>query len=215
VQVHGIQSNNISACVKHFIFNNHECNRGTFSASVDERTGRELYAPAFFAAVDAGVGSVMCAFNRVNNTFSCQSDGALTGLLKRAGGFRGWVVSDWGAQHDAIASANSGLDQEMEYKADSNRTAHNTIGFGNPQFVEAINNGSVHSGKYVTLLPIATAVGGGAGGGGGRDNRCCMCCRHSRYLRWEGPTQCDMIPCTKSYLCPVLNAHASNGGTCL
>ena len=69
--VKGIQSNNLSACVKHFIFNNHECNRQTYSANVDERTGRELYAPAFLAAVDAGVGSVMCAFNRVNNTFSC------------------------------------------------------------------------------------------------------------------------------------------------
>lgn len=91
--VKGIQSNNISACIKHFIFNNHEVNRQTFSANVDERTGRELYAPAFFAAVDAGVGSLMCAFNRVNNTFSCQNEPALTSLLKKDGGFRGWVVT--------------------------------------------------------------------------------------------------------------------------
>ncbi len=53
-QIRGIQSNNISACVKHFIFNNHECNRESFSANVPERVGRELYAPGFFAAVDAG-----------------------------------------------------------------------------------------------------------------------------------------------------------------
>lgn len=62
-------------------------------ANVGERTGRELYAPAFFAAVDAGVGSVMCAFNRVNNTYNCESPDAFS-LLKdpTAGGFRGWVV---------------------------------------------------------------------------------------------------------------------------
>jgi hypothetical protein len=60
-QIQGIQSNNISACVKHWIFNNQECNRQSFSANVAERVGRELYTPGFFAAVDAGVGSVMCA----------------------------------------------------------------------------------------------------------------------------------------------------------
>lgn len=59
--VHGIQdTNNISACVKHFIYNSQETNRSIYSAIVDERTGRELYAPPYAAAVDAGVGSVMC-----------------------------------------------------------------------------------------------------------------------------------------------------------
>jgi beta-glucosidase len=85
-EIKGIQSNNISACVKHYIFNNHECNRETFSANVPERVGRELYAPGFLAAVDAGVGSVMCAFNRVNDSFACESDGALQKLLKDDGG---------------------------------------------------------------------------------------------------------------------------------
>ena len=164
--VQGIQSNNISACIKHFIFNNHEVNRQTFSANVDERTGRELYAPAFFAAVDAGVGSAMCgknarnphhnlisratserlfvrtAFNRVNNTFNCESEGALT-LLKEDGGFRGWVVTDWGAQHDSISSALAGLDQQMEWIQDANLTRYNTIGFANPEFRKALQNGTV------------------------------------------------------------------------
>ena len=78
------------------------CNRESFSANVPERVGRELYAPGFFAAVDAGVGSVMCAFNRVNDSFSCQSQSALQSLLKDDGGFKGWVVTDWGAQHDLL-----------------------------------------------------------------------------------------------------------------
>eukprot|EP00040_Diaphanoeca_grandis_P025314 m.140041 g.140041 ORF g.140041 m.140041 type:complete len:728 (+) comp30098_c2_seq1:32-2215(+) len=141
--IKGIQQNNISACVKHFIFNNHECNRQTFSANVAQRVGRELYAPAFLAAVDAGVGSVMCAFNRVNNTFACENEGSLNKLLKNDGGFRGWVVTDWGAQHDSILSANSGLDQEMEWDQDANKTRYGTIGFENAQFREAITNGTV------------------------------------------------------------------------
>jgi len=61
--VQGIQSNNISACVKHWIFNSQETNRSGMSANVDERVGRELYVPPYKAAVDAGVGSVMCSFN--------------------------------------------------------------------------------------------------------------------------------------------------------
>lgn len=61
--VQGIQSNNISACVKHWIFNSQETNRSGMSANVDERVARELYVPPYKAAVDAGVGSVMCSFN--------------------------------------------------------------------------------------------------------------------------------------------------------
>ena len=150
--VKGIQSNNISACIKHFIFNNHEVNRQTFSANVDERTGRELYAPAFFAAVDAGVGSLMCAFNRVNNTFSCQNEEVLTSLLKHDGGFRGWVVTDWGAQHDSIPSVLAGLDQQMEWVQDANFTRYHTIGFANPDFRAALLNGTVPSSRLDDMV---------------------------------------------------------------
>ena len=142
-EIKGIQSNNISACVKHYIFNNHECNRETYSANVPERVGRELYAPGFLAAVDAGVGSVMCAFNRVNDTFSCQNHGALQSLLKDDGGFRGWVVTDWGAQHDLIPSANGGLDQEMEWVENANHTRYGQPGFANAEFLAALQNGSI------------------------------------------------------------------------
>jgi len=69
--VQGIQSNNISACVKHWIFNSQETNRSGMSANVDERVARELYVPPYKAAVDAGVGSVMCSFN-VGSPDFCQ-----------------------------------------------------------------------------------------------------------------------------------------------
>ena len=80
--VRGVQSNNISACVKHWIFNSQETNRSGMSSDVDERVGRELYAPPYAAAVDAGVGSVMCSFNRINGTWSCANGASLNGWLK-------------------------------------------------------------------------------------------------------------------------------------
>ena len=93
--VTGIQANNISACVKHWIFNSQETGRTTMSAHVDERTGRELYEAPYRAAVDAGVGSVMCSFNRINgSTYSCASGGGLNQWLKGDLGFDGFVVSD-------------------------------------------------------------------------------------------------------------------------
>jgi beta-glucosidase len=145
--IKGIQSNNISACVKHFVGNNQECNRQTMSANMDERTAREVYLPAFFAAVDVGVGSVMCAFNRINDTFACENSGALGRWLKDesavGGGFRGWVVTDWGAQHNSIAAAVAGLDQEMEWVKDANFTRYGGIGFANPEFKAAVLNGTV------------------------------------------------------------------------
>jgi beta-glucosidase len=87
--VAGIQSSNISACVKHFIFNSAEANRTTMSANVAEGVGRELYLPPYAAAVDAGVGSVMCSFQRINGTFSCANGHWLTEVLKGELGFDG------------------------------------------------------------------------------------------------------------------------------
>ena len=54
----------------------------------------------------------------------------------QVGGFRGWVVTDWGAQHDSVLAANSGLDQEMEWNQGSNTTRYGQIGFANKQFKE-------------------------------------------------------------------------------
>jgi beta-glucosidase-like glycosyl hydrolase len=72
----------------------------------------ELYYPAFDAAVQAGVGSVMCSYNRVNGTYACENPTALR-HLKEVMGFQGWVMSDWGATHKSGGAANAGLDQQM------------------------------------------------------------------------------------------------------
>jgi beta-glucosidase len=103
--VKGIQSNNISASVKHWAFNSQELNRGDargspgMSSNIDERTAWELYVPPYRAAVDAGVGTVMCAFVRVNNTHACENSQLLNQWLFTDLGFDGLVVSDWTATY--------------------------------------------------------------------------------------------------------------------
>ena len=73
----------------------------------------ELYLWPFQDAVHAGVGSVMCSYNRINGTYGCENSKAINGLLKGELNFNGFVVSDWVAQHSDQASANAGLDMAM------------------------------------------------------------------------------------------------------
>ncbi|KAJ7578614.1 glycoside hydrolase family 3 protein [Mycena floridula] len=113
--VTGVQSVGVQACAKHFILNNQEHWRYGLSAIADDRTMHETYFYPFLRAIEAGVTSVMCAYNQVNGTSSCHNANLLgpTGLLQKSG-FKGYVVSDWGATHDSAAdNANAGLDMEM------------------------------------------------------------------------------------------------------
>jgi beta-glucosidase len=111
-QVQGIQSQGLIATVKHLAANNQEADRMTVNAVVDEQTLREIELPAFQSAVDVGVGSVMCAYNKVNGTFASENEELLITILKDEWGFAGWVMSDWGATH-STAAITRGLDQEM------------------------------------------------------------------------------------------------------
>jgi beta-glucosidase len=87
--------------------------RYTIDANVDQRTLREIYLPPFEAAVKrANVGTVMCAYNLVNGTYNCENGPLLNGILKHEWGFKGFVLSDYGAAHDTIASLQNGLDFE-------------------------------------------------------------------------------------------------------
>jgi len=121
--VAGIQSQGVVACAKHYINNAQEGpghnGRLAVSENVPDRAQHELYLPPFAGAVDAEVGAVMCAYNLINGTYACENGPALA-LLKGSAadgagglGFRGWVMSDWGATHSTVPSALAGLDQEM------------------------------------------------------------------------------------------------------
>lgn len=87
------------AGAKHYINNNQETDRNTIDENVDERTRFEMYYPPFEGAIEAGVGSVMCSYNLVNGTYSCENNSTLNTDLRERLGFKGYVMSDWGATH--------------------------------------------------------------------------------------------------------------------
>lgn len=112
--IEGIQSKGVGTSLKHFTANNQEYQRFSISAEVDERTLREIYLPAFEKAVKrAKPWTVMCAYNKLNGEYCSEHHTLLTEILKNEWGFEGFVVSDWGAVHDRVASLKGGLDLEM------------------------------------------------------------------------------------------------------
>jgi beta-glucosidase len=112
--IKGVQSQGVAACAKHFACNNQETNRLSIDVQVDERALREIYLPAFKAAVqEAGVWTIMSAYNRVNGPFASANPHLLTDILRKDWGFTGLAMSDWGAVHGSVDTTNAGLDLEM------------------------------------------------------------------------------------------------------
>ena len=112
--IQGVQSERTVACVKHFACNNQEWYRMTTDTVVSERALREIYLPAFRAAVqEGGAHFVMAAYNRLNGQYACENEKLLTDILKDKWGFKGAVISDWGAVHSTLPTAQAGLDLEM------------------------------------------------------------------------------------------------------
>src|SRR5215213_6839957 len=120
--IRGVQSQGVSATVKHFMGNNSEFDRHDSDSVVDERTMREIYMPAFEAAVkEARVGAIMDSYNLVNGEHASQNKFLLTDVAKKEWGFDGVMMSDWFATYDGVAAANAGQDLEMPSGAHMNR----------------------------------------------------------------------------------------------
>lgn len=113
-QIRGIQTQGVVSTVKHLVANTQETDRHTVDMVADERSLREIDLLPFEMAVkESGAGSVMCAYNKVNGVYACENPRLLNDILKSEWGFKGWVMSDWGATHSTAPSANAGLDQEF------------------------------------------------------------------------------------------------------
>jgi beta-glucosidase len=112
--IKGVQSQGVSATIKHFMGNNSEFDRHHTDSVIDERTMREIYLPVFEAAVkEAGVGAIMDSYNLTNGVHLTQNAYLNTDVAKKEWGFDGVIISDWNATYDAVAAANGGLDLEM------------------------------------------------------------------------------------------------------
>ena len=113
-ETRGIQSQGEIATAKHFAENNQENNRMGVNVNVDDQTLREMELRGFEAAVkDGHSGAVMCAYNSVNDNFSCENPTLLTDILRNQWGFSGFVVSDYGANHSAGPALEAGMDIEF------------------------------------------------------------------------------------------------------
>ena len=112
--VKGVQSEGVSACVKHFVGNDTEFERMTINSEIDERTMREVYFQPFEAAVvEADALAIMTAYNRINGPFAADSRELITDVLRGEWGFDGIVMSDWFGLHSTVEGMQSGLDLEM------------------------------------------------------------------------------------------------------
>ncbi|WWD17832.1 hypothetical protein CI109_102275 [Kwoniella shandongensis] len=152
--IRGMQDAGVQACVKHYVGNEQERNRSTSSSDIDDRTMREIYTHPFLRAVQADVASVMCSYNLVNGSWACQNAEILNGILKTDFGFRGYVMSDWSAQHSGVVSANNGLDMTMP----------GDIAFGDLRsywglnLTQAVNNGSVSEARLDDMAQRVAAA---------------------------------------------------------
>lgn len=136
--IRGEQSQDVSSCVKHFAANNQEFQRGSINVEMDERTLHEIYLPAFRAAVqEAGVWSVMAAYNKLHGSYCSENDALLNKTLKGDWGFNGLVMSDWAGTHSTRGAALGGLDLEM-----GTETNYNQFHFAQP-YLDALKSGEL------------------------------------------------------------------------
>ena len=114
--IKGVQSKNVGTSVKHFAANNQETNRFSVSEEVDERTLREIYLAGFETCVKKSAPTtIMCSYNAINGELSSQNKWLLKDVLREEWGYKGMVVSDWGAVYDRVKGIKADLSLEMPY----------------------------------------------------------------------------------------------------
>ena len=156
--INGVQSKGVGTSLKHFAVNNQETRRMTVNAVVDERTLRETYLVPFEIAVKkAQPWTVMNSYNRLNGTYAAENKWLLTDVLRKDWGFKGIVVTDWGAENERVPGLLAG--QELEMPTSS--------GEGTRLIVEAVKNGTLDEGvldnavdKLLDMIKRAEAVRG-------------------------------------------------------
>ncbi|RZK98499.1 MAG: glycoside hydrolase family 3 protein, partial [Hymenobacter sp.] len=112
--IRGVQSQGVSACVKHYAANNQETHRDDIDVEMSERALREIYLPGFKAAVQqGGVNTLMGSYNKFRGTYATENAYLMNTILKGEWGFKGLVMSDWGSVHNTQEALHNGTDLEM------------------------------------------------------------------------------------------------------
>jgi len=107
------QDQQVVGNINRYAVNDQEAGRTTVNAIIDKRSMRESDLLAFEIAIkESDVGTVMCAYNRVNGDYACENSYLLDEVLKKDWAYKGWVMSDWGATHSTVKAALAGFDQE-------------------------------------------------------------------------------------------------------
>lgn len=137
--IKGLQSRGVACSVKHFAVNNQETNRTTVDVECSERALREIYLPAFKAAVqEGGALTVMAAYNKFRGEFCAENNYLVRKILRNEWGFDGVYVTDWGAAHSTVPSMEAGLDLEMGTLIDKYEDWY----YANP-LIEAVKSGKI------------------------------------------------------------------------
>ncbi|MEW4370541.1 glycoside hydrolase family 3 C-terminal domain-containing protein [Paenibacillus kandeliae] len=132
--IQGVQSQHVGTSLKHFAANNQEERRMSVDTIVDERTLREIYLASFEGVVkQAQPWTVMCSYNKVNGTYAGEHKYLLTDILRKEWGFKGFVVSDWGAVNERVDALKAGLELEMPANG----------GIGDAKIVAAVKEGKL------------------------------------------------------------------------
>ncbi|MEN8137621.1 MAG: glycoside hydrolase family 3 C-terminal domain-containing protein [Bacteroidota bacterium] len=152
--VKGVQELGVATSLKHFILNNQELSRGSYSAEVDERALREIYLPAFEMVVkEAKPMTIMSAYNKFRGVHCTENEYILNDILREEWGFEGFIMSDWDAVHSTVEASHAGLDLEMPGKPK----------FFNEKLVTAVKEGKVSEEeideKVARILNIYEKIG--------------------------------------------------------
>jgi beta-glucosidase len=165
--IRGIQENGVQACAKHWVAYEQETQRNpttvngsitgailqeSVSSNLDDRTMHELYMWPFANAVRAGVSSIMCSYNRINGSYSCENSKSQNGLLKGELGFQGYIMSDWGGTHSGMASIESGLDMDMPGGLGLYGLAFGPDSYFGGNVTAAVNNGTLETSRLDDMI---------------------------------------------------------------
>jgi len=168
--IKGIQSQGVIATAKHLIGNEQEHDRGgslspqIYSSDIDDKTAHEVYLWPFAESIAVGVGSIMCSYNKINQTQACQSSKVLNGMIKEELDFQGPIMSDWAALINGVQPALAGLDINMPgflaygLGPQAFNPVNTSNSFWGSQLIQAVNNGSVSQSRVDDMVTRTMAA---------------------------------------------------------